>query len=483
MAFCGDNCKKALAFGIAILFIIFGLLLVIGWDSAIHTITHNELTIQKGSQGFDNWVVTPIPMFLTFHLYNWTNADEVVKDWRIKPIVQEVGPYVFSEKHYRVNLQWNDNDTITYQTKRVWHFIPEMSNGTLADRVTTVNVIAATVANMVKNRYIFIRQAVNFFLEEKERSMILTKNVSEWLFDGYEDELLTLAKDLKLNLDMDKFGWFYNRNNSETYDGNVTMYTGKNDLELLGLFEEWNGRPYTSAYSSYCGFVNGTSGELWPPVEKYNKVSLFASDLCSSITVFHSNKTRFYRGIEGKEFIGTDFLFDNGTKYPEQECFRGDKIHPSGVRDVSKCKQGAPAFISYPHFYLGDESYRKGVVGMRPNEAKHKFEINLEPKTGVPLSVNARLQLNILIAPIPGITMFKNVKETMLPVLWFEQSADLSDELAGTVKTLLILPAIGQFTGIGLLAVGTLIACIAIYISFKSAWRDNEQTQLLPDRM
>lgn len=124
----------------------------------------------------------------------------------------------------------------------------------------------------------------------------------------------------------------------------------------------------------------------------------------SSITVFHSNKTRFYRGIEGKEFIGTDFLFDNGTKYPEQECFRGDKIHPSGVRDVSKCKQGAPAFISYPHFYLGDESYRKGVVGMRPNEAKHRFEINLEPKTGVPLSVNARLQLNILIAPIPGIT-------------------------------------------------------------------------------
>lgn len=110
--------------------------------------------------------------------------------------------------------------------------------------------------------------------------MILTKNVSEWLFDGYEDELLTLAKDLKLNIDMDKFGWFYNRNNSETYDGNVTMYTGKNDLELLGLFEEWNGRPYTSAYSSYCGFVNGTSGELWPPVEKYNKVSLFASDLC-----------------------------------------------------------------------------------------------------------------------------------------------------------------------------------------------------------
>lgn len=82
-------------------------------------------------------------MFLTFHLYNWTNADEVVKDWRIKPIVQEVGPYVFSEKHYRVNLQWNDNDTITYQTKRVWHFIPEKSNGTLADKVTTVNVIAA----------------------------------------------------------------------------------------------------------------------------------------------------------------------------------------------------------------------------------------------------------------------------------------------------------------------------------------------------
>lgn len=43
-------------------------------------------------------------------------------------------------------------------------------------------------------------------------------------------------------------------------------------------------------------------------------------------------------GLKGKKFVGTDYTFDNGTKYEEQACFKGVRVIPSGARDISKCK-------------------------------------------------------------------------------------------------------------------------------------------------
>jgi len=40
---------------------------------------------------------------------------------------------------------------------------------------------------------------------------------------------------------------------------------------------------------------------------------------------------------------------------------------------------GAPAFISFPHFFHADPSYRESVVGMQPNESKHQMFIDIEP--------------------------------------------------------------------------------------------------------
>lgn len=60
--------------------------------------------------------------------------------------------------------------------------------------------------------------------------------------------------------------------------------------------------------------------------------------------------------------------------------------------------------MSYPHFLHADESYRKAVIGMKPNEHLHGFSVTLEPNTGVPLNVSAALQLNIYIQPISHIT-------------------------------------------------------------------------------
>lgn len=78
-------------------------------------------------------------------------------------------------------------------------------------------------------------------------------------------------------------------------------------------------------------------------------------------------------GASGSVFSGRYNTFDNSTKC---YCVRND-CHPSGVRDVSTCRYGAPAFISFPHFYLADPSFRQMVKGMEPDAQKHVFDLTL----------------------------------------------------------------------------------------------------------
>lgn len=71
--------------------------------------------------------------------------------------------------------------------------------------------------------------------------------------------------------------------------------------------------------------------------------------------------------------------------------------------NISSCRFGTPVFMSYPHFYGADEFYVNQVEGLNPSESKHKFYMTLEPNTGVPLEVAARLQLNMLVEEFPNI--------------------------------------------------------------------------------
>lgn len=83
-------------------------------------------------------------MYLDLYLFNLTNAKAVAdSNWEVKPNYEELGPYVFQEKHTRVDIKWNDNDTVTFKQIRNWKFIQELSNGNLNDKVTNLNVIAA----------------------------------------------------------------------------------------------------------------------------------------------------------------------------------------------------------------------------------------------------------------------------------------------------------------------------------------------------
>lgn len=58
------------------------------------------------------------------------------------------------------------------------------------------------------------------------------------------------------------------------------MYDGSDDLRKLGRIVKWNYNSSTTYYPGKCGQVEGTSGELWYPIQNDPTVEIFTSDLC-----------------------------------------------------------------------------------------------------------------------------------------------------------------------------------------------------------
>uniref|UniRef100_A0A6P7H5P2 Protein croquemort n=1 Tax=Diabrotica virgifera virgifera TaxID=50390 RepID=A0A6P7H5P2_DIAVI len=409
---CSPSCKKWTTFGVATAFIIFGLFFSIFWAMIVKKVMNYELGLSsKDTNAYGMWKETPIPIYLSFYFFNWTNSEEYQRNSSIKPHFDECGPYTYHEHHVRDNVTINDNSTISFYNRRTWKFVPERSVGDLTDQITTFNPIVASIASLVKDKNYIVLIGVDFFLEEYKINLTVTKTVEEFTFEGYDDPLLKLVQKLNitgLKIPFKKFGWFVDRNDSAPYDGMWNMDNGANSIDTLGLVRNWNYESRVPYYEGTCGEVEGTQGELWYPPHDKKTVKIFSNDLCSSIELDWRGDYE-YQGMKGHKFVGTDKVFDNGTKYPEMGCFKGKGVthQLSGVRNVSLCKYGAPALVSFPHFYEADPAFLADIEGLKPNKTQHEMFLALEPETGLPLTVRAQIQLNLKMEKVKHIKILE----------------------------------------------------------------------------
>lgn len=72
------------------------------------------------------------------HIFNVTNPDEIAKGE--KPIIVDIGPYVYEQKRKKVNITINANDTIDYQQTIDYFFRPDESAGTEDDVISVLNL-------------------------------------------------------------------------------------------------------------------------------------------------------------------------------------------------------------------------------------------------------------------------------------------------------------------------------------------------------
>lgn len=225
---------------------------------------------------------------------------------------------------------------------------------------------------------------VSVGLQIYDQEISVTKLAREFLFEGYEDDLVNAAKELPFLTEgqavpFDRVGWFYMRNDTANLTGVFNMHTGEGDLMKLGKLMNWNYNSRTDYFADTCGMINGSAGELYPQkLTKEEPISLFTPDLCRSLPLYYEMEAKVH-GLNGFMYSGGERTVDNGTKYPDNWCFCGGECVPSGVLNISACRYGTPVFMSFPHFYGADPFYLNQVEGMKPSEEKHKFFMTMEP--------------------------------------------------------------------------------------------------------
>ncbi|KAJ3580956.1 hypothetical protein NHX12_017252 [Muraenolepis orangiensis] len=257
-------------------------------------------------------------------LFDVQNPAEVLENGS-KPIVWEKGPYTYRVRYLaKENITAHDNYTVSYLLPNGAIFEPSMSVGPEEDMVTTLNLAVAGAYSLIPK---ILHLALERMIKTSNSSLFQRRTVREILW-GYTDPMLKTT-----------MGVFSPYNG--TYDGDYTVFTGKNDISKVSTIESklsfWN--------DTYCDTINGTDATSFPPFVDRNKpLFFFSSDICRSVSADFSS-TVDLKGIQVYRFVLPPATFASPTVNPDNQCFCTDKLVTrnctlAGALDVSSCRGG-----------------------------------------------------------------------------------------------------------------------------------------------
>lgn len=473
-------------FVLANFFLATGLLLNYALPPIISLYIDKQLALVPQSQTYPMWKEPPVPIYQKFYFFNVTNAQDI-EQFGHKPKLEEVGPFTYRSEWNKRDIESDDSKSIiNFKHFKTWQFEPELSIADHRLQLVTLNAPLAITLTLIQSASNAVRLLVTFSLDGLSDGFFTKRTVKQLLFEGYPDLLTTFGP--LLNAEMlsqgGHFGYMNARNNSQ--DGAYEINTGADDISKLNTINKYNGRsklPYWhhNHHNSHCNSLEGaTTGEMFPPLsDDQQSIKLFQPDFCRVWRLDYDSQFEQPCGLKLKRFKATRDIFRNATDLPENSCFFASKRHnsdhsatsrqqtsspganrtdrnnrrqpqqqqpqqqqqhhtgrhghgkvrhewPAGVFTLAPCKFNAPIYMSMPHFLDADPYFASNVDGLAPDPDKHEFYIDLEPRTGSPVTLSARVQLNVAISKPPGLVRFRNVPEIMFPVFWQELTVNLT---------------------------------------------------------
>ncbi|RVE43136.1 hypothetical protein evm_012215 [Chilo suppressalis] len=194
----------------AVVLLLLGIICAVFFGTWVRLFIDHELVLRPGSMTFEWWARPPVRPFVHVYVYNVTNADEFLNNGS-KPVLQELGPYVYQEEWEKVNITDNENGTLSFHYKRTYTFQPEQSAGADDDAVVVPNIPMLSATSQSKHAARFLRLAMASIMDILKIKPFVEVSVGQLLW-GYEDPLLKLAKDVvpkEQKLPYEEFGLFY----------------------------------------------------------------------------------------------------------------------------------------------------------------------------------------------------------------------------------------------------------------------------------
>lgn len=436
---------------LVVLISISGILTIIMWFTEFYMFQILQfVTITQGSSSYNMWQNPPVKPYVSIYPFNYTNIDNVL-NYGHTPIVNELGPFVYKETVERINVEFNENGTVTYQEKRSNEFIPELSQGDPKHLTITVpNLPLISAISMTADTFYLTQKFMSLFLEGFKVKPFLNLKIDDY-FWGYEDSIYTLAQGLASTVHKDarlsKFGIISSRRGISS--DRITIHSGVGNLNELGIITRYNGQKTLDVWKTdECNRLDGSDGSQFPPttLNRNSKLFVFHKDLCRRFPLVYKEDIEIVPGVTAFRFQAPRNVFDTPITNPENACYyTSETCPPSGVFNSSPCN-GAPVMMSFPHFYLGDPELRKDIKGLAPDPELHETFVDVHSKLGVSLGGRSRFQVNIMLKKADGISHFNNFKQgIILPVAWIEVKVDkLPDDIKRTLQQTSISINIGE---------------------------------------
>jgi len=173
--------------------------------------------------------------------------------------------------------------------------------------------------------------------------------------------------------------------------------------------------------------VEGTDGTTHGPgVTDEDTLDVFATDLMRTVEFEYDEEDEIY-DIDLLKFEFSDDTFDPNPIYYMDTLGLANLAPLPKYRDV-------PVRVSKPHFLDGDPSLIQDVKGMNPDSDQHDTYICVEPITGLTMKARQRVQVNFETWQMTDWS--QDAPLAVMPLLWMEDSAEVTEELAEKFKEL-----------------------------------------------
>lgn len=146
--------------------------------------------------------------------------------------------------------------------------------------------------------------------------------------------------------------------------------------------------------------VEGTDGSQFPPgdIQNDKTVTVYVKDICRKFDLEFEEDVSVFGDLPAKRYRSPLNSFAYPVNDTEKECYcRSGVCPPNGVYDASVCTNGAPIYVSFPHFYSGDPELAERFEGIKAIKELHATYADLHPRMGFPMQFSSRFQINVRI--------------------------------------------------------------------------------------
>ncbi|XP_050517986.1 sensory neuron membrane protein 1-like [Diabrotica virgifera virgifera] len=424
---------------------------------AVTTKLWETKVLKENTQQWDIFVKTPFPFIFKVYVYDVQNPDEILQG--AKPVVKEVGPFVYKVYKWKGEIEWATPDEIAYNAYTRFEFDKEASGIYSDDTVVTIlNSMYYSVLLKIEDTQPeamgIVEPALPSIFGEND-GMFTKVKVKDYLFEGLkfcEDEgksggfaavmfckqvigKLSESKNLRLENKTVLFANLYYKNN--THLGRFTVKSGQKSREEAGILTLYNEKEYISTWAggkSTCNKIGGVTTVFPANIKPDMEFVSYAEDICRSVALTYDSD-EVVKGLKGLKFVAKNDTFSSTKK--ENLCFCLNKTKTfdgnqtecakDGITDLTSCT-GGPVMVSFPHLLYGDKEYQETVIGMEANTMKHQSFIILEELSGLPLYAAQRIQFNMFLRPVEGMESLANMSKALMPLIWVEESLIIEDK-------------------------------------------------------